>query len=153
MKIKMLILILPSFFNCSFFLLSLLFNTCGHFSVKNFSATTWLRILKFTTKLDSDELHCVVVSFLFNTVGNCSSIFSETSWAWIFLTILSFLWKWYNLWWLPIWVCELCSLLALLITKLCEFDQKITQLLTVHQPIALHGKVTDGNSHTTSRRS
>ena len=29
------------------------------FSVKNFSATTWLRILKFGTKLDSDELYCV----------------------------------------------------------------------------------------------
>ena len=29
------------------------------FSVKDFSATTWLRILKFGTKLDSDELYCV----------------------------------------------------------------------------------------------
>ena len=29
------------------------------FSVKNFSATTWVRILKFGTKLDSDELYCV----------------------------------------------------------------------------------------------
>ena len=26
------------------------------FSVKDFSATTWVRILKFDTKLDSDEL-------------------------------------------------------------------------------------------------
>ena len=26
------------------------------FSVKDFSATTWVRILKFGTKLDSDEL-------------------------------------------------------------------------------------------------
>ena len=28
------------------------------FSVKDFLATTWLRILKFCTKLDSDELYC-----------------------------------------------------------------------------------------------
>ena len=29
------------------------------FSVKDFSATTWVRILKFGTKLDGDELYCV----------------------------------------------------------------------------------------------
>ena len=29
------------------------------FSVKDFSATTWVRMLKFDTKLDSDELYCV----------------------------------------------------------------------------------------------
>ena len=29
------------------------------FSVKDFLATTWVRILKFGTKLDSDELYCV----------------------------------------------------------------------------------------------
>ena len=29
------------------------------FSVKDFSATAWLMILKFGTKLDSDELYCV----------------------------------------------------------------------------------------------
>ena len=29
------------------------------FSVKDFSATNWVRILKFGTKLDSDELYCV----------------------------------------------------------------------------------------------
>ena len=29
------------------------------FSVKDFSATTWVRILKFGTKLESDELYCV----------------------------------------------------------------------------------------------
>ena len=29
------------------------------FSVKDFSAPTWVRILKFGTKLDSDELYCV----------------------------------------------------------------------------------------------
>ena len=30
-----------------------------NFFVKDFSATTWVRILKFGTKLDSDELYCV----------------------------------------------------------------------------------------------
>ena len=29
------------------------------FSVKDFSATTWVRVLKFSTKLHSDELYCV----------------------------------------------------------------------------------------------
>ena len=29
------------------------------FFVNDFSATTWVRILKFGTKLDSDELYCV----------------------------------------------------------------------------------------------
>ena len=29
------------------------------YSVKDFSDTTWVRILKFGTKLDSDELYCV----------------------------------------------------------------------------------------------
>ena len=52
----MLILILPSFSIFHFFLLSLLYNI---FSVKDFSATTWVRILKFGTQLDSDELYCV----------------------------------------------------------------------------------------------
>ena len=31
------------------------------FFVKDFSATTWVRILKFGTKLDSDELYCVYI--------------------------------------------------------------------------------------------
>ena len=30
------------------------------FYVKDFSATTWVRILKFGAKLDSDELYCVI---------------------------------------------------------------------------------------------
>ena len=29
------------------------------FSIKDFSATTWVRIMKFGTRLDSDELYCV----------------------------------------------------------------------------------------------
>ena len=34
-------------------------SVCKLFSVKDFSATTWVRILKYHTKLDSDELNCV----------------------------------------------------------------------------------------------
>ena len=29
------------------------------FSVKDFLATTWVRIMKFVKKLDSDKLYCV----------------------------------------------------------------------------------------------
>ena len=36
------------------------------FSVKDFSATTWVRILKFGTKLDSDELYCVTKTATYN---------------------------------------------------------------------------------------
>ena len=56
----MLILILPSFFKFSFF--SFFHSYMIHidiFSVKDFSATNWVRILKFGTRLDSDELYCV----------------------------------------------------------------------------------------------
>ena len=44
-------------------------------------------------------------------------VFSETTWSRIMksLTILSFHWKCFNLWWLPLGVCELCSLLAIFI--------------------------------------
>ena len=56
----MLILILPSFFKFSFFpSFSLIYYIWTFFSVKDFSATTWVRFLKFDTKLDSDELYCV----------------------------------------------------------------------------------------------
>ena len=41
-------------FVCVFVCLSINF-----FSVKDFSATTWVRILKFGTKLESDELYHV----------------------------------------------------------------------------------------------
>ena len=56
----MLILILPSFFNFSFF--SFFHSYIIHidiFSVKDFSATTQVRILKFDSKLDSVLLYCV----------------------------------------------------------------------------------------------
>ena len=42
-------------FVCLFVCLSV----CRLFSIKDFSATTWVRILKFGTKLDSDKLYCV----------------------------------------------------------------------------------------------
>ena len=45
-----------------FVCLSVCLSVClfvNFFSVKDFSATTWVRILKFGTKLDSDELYCV----------------------------------------------------------------------------------------------
>ena len=35
------------------------FSLMEKFFVKDFSATTWVRILKYGTKLDSDELYCV----------------------------------------------------------------------------------------------
>ena len=35
------------------------FSPMEKFFVKDFSATSWVRILKFGTKLDSDELYCV----------------------------------------------------------------------------------------------
>ena len=57
MKIKMLILILASFFIFSFCRSYIIHMDI--FSVKDFSATTWLMILKFGTKLDSNELYCV----------------------------------------------------------------------------------------------
>ena len=55
---------------------------CKLFSLEDFSATTWVRILKFGTKLDSDELYCVtkkshilpispfICSFFFLSNGN-----------------------------------------------------------------------------------
>ena len=39
-----------------FVCLSVCLSVCKLFSAKDFSATTWLRILKFGTKLDSDKL-------------------------------------------------------------------------------------------------
>ena len=48
------------------------------FSVKDFSATTLLRILEFGTKLDSDDLFEVCpLSLLYNTYGHFSSEFSQ----------------------------------------------------------------------------
>ena len=41
------------------FAFSVIIFVCKLISVKDFSTTTWVRILKFGTKLDSDELYCV----------------------------------------------------------------------------------------------
>ena len=49
-------------FAFSVIMLSVCLSVClsvNFFSVKDFSATTWVWILKFGTKLDSDELYCV----------------------------------------------------------------------------------------------
>ena len=64
------------------------------FFVKDFSATTWVRILKFGTKLDSDELYCVTKEqphiayqslylFIFLSLQwkKISSDFSATTWV------------------------------------------------------------------------
>ena len=44
---------------CNYVCLSVCLSVCKLFSVNNFSATTWVRILKYGTKLDSDELYYV----------------------------------------------------------------------------------------------
>ena len=60
MKTKMLILIFPSFFQIfNFPSVTPIQYIWTFLSVKDFSATARLRILKFGTKLDSDELYCV----------------------------------------------------------------------------------------------
>ena len=51
-------ILLISPFICSFFFF-LSNENVNFFSVTHFLATAWVRILKFGTKLDSDELYCV----------------------------------------------------------------------------------------------
>ena len=64
------------------------------FFVKDISATTWVRILKFGTKLDSDELFCVtkknsqlllfrpfICSFFFLSNGNFCHRFLSSYWS------------------------------------------------------------------------
>ena len=48
-----------AFFVMMFGCLSVGLSVCKLFSVKDFSATNWVRVLKFGTRLDSDELYCV----------------------------------------------------------------------------------------------
>ena len=57
------------------------------FSVKDFSATTRVRILKFGTKLDSDELYCVTKNshILLISPFICSFFFLQ----WKFLSQIS----------------------------------------------------------------
>ena len=66
-------------FFCVFVCLSVNF-----FSVKDFSAITWVRILKFGTKLDSDELYRVAKK----TATYCLSVplfvhFSSLQWKFL----------------------------------------------------------------------
>ena len=58
-------------------------------SVKDFSATTWVRILKFGTKLDSDELYCVTKNSHILLIS--TFICSFFSLQWKFLSQISLL--------------------------------------------------------------
>ena len=63
------------------------------FSVKDFSATTWVKVLKFGTKLDSGESYCVtkkqphnayqslICSFFFLSNGNFYHRFLSSYWS------------------------------------------------------------------------
>ena len=79
-----------------FVYLSVCLSVClfvNFFSVKDFSATTWVRILKFGTKLDSDGLHCVtknspillispfICLFFFLSNGNFCHRFLSSYWS------------------------------------------------------------------------
>ena len=58
------------------------------FFVKDFSATTWVRILKFGTKLDSDELYCVTKEQL-HIAYQSFYLFIFLSLQWKFLSQIS----------------------------------------------------------------
>ena len=58
------------------------------FFVKDFSATTWVRILKFGTKLDSDELYCVTKEQL-HIAFQSLSLFIFLSLQWKYLPQIS----------------------------------------------------------------
>ena len=70
------------------------------FSVKDFSAATWLRIMKFGTKLDSDELYFVtknshillishfICSFVFLSNENFCHRFLSSYWSQCFLNFV-----------------------------------------------------------------
>ena len=74
--------------------MSVCLSVCKLFSVKDFSAATWVRILKFSTKLHSDELYCVTrkkqphiayqslfCSFFFLFNGNYYHTFLSSYWS------------------------------------------------------------------------
>ena len=67
--------------------------------------------------MPSSNFQFFLLSLLYNIWTFFIKVFSEASWFRIMksLTILSFLWRCYNLWWLPPGVCELCSLLAIFV--------------------------------------
>ena len=59
------------------------------FSVKDFSATTWVRILKFGTKLDSDEFYCVTKKKQPHIAYQSLYLFIFLSLQWKFLSQIS----------------------------------------------------------------
>ena len=61
---------------CNYFSLSVCLSV-NFFTVKDFSATTWVRILKVGTKLDKDELYCVTKNSYIWLISpfNCSFFF------------------------------------------------------------------------------
>ena len=82
-------ILLISPFICSFFFLSNgNFCHCKLVSVKDFSATTWVRILKFGTKLNSDELYCVTKEQL-HIAYQFLYVFIFLSLQWKFLSQIS----------------------------------------------------------------
>ena len=108
------IFILPSFsiFRVFFYHLSLLC-AYGHFPSK-ISGITWLGIIKFGTKLCYEKLYCVTKN---------QPHIAYLSLYFFFLSFqTNFLWKCYNLWWLPPGVCELCSLLAIFLVHCGSYD-------------------------------
>ena len=58
------------------------------FFIKDFSATTWVRILEFCTKLDSDELYCVTKKQL-QIAHQSLYLFIFLSLQWKFLSQIS----------------------------------------------------------------
>ena len=66
------------------------------FSVKDFSATIWVRILKFGTKLDSDELYCVTKVCNKRTATYCLSVLLLVHFSFSPLEIAVFLYPQYE---------------------------------------------------------
>ena len=71
-----------------FVCLSVCLFVCKLFSIKDFSATTWVRILKFGTKLDSVELYCVTKEQL-HIAYQSLYVFIFLSLQWKFLSQIS----------------------------------------------------------------
>ena len=62
---------------------------CKLFFVKDFSTTMWVRILKFGTKLDSDELYCVTKKNQLHIACHSLYLFIFLSLKWKFLSQIS----------------------------------------------------------------
>ena len=75
---------------CKYVCLSVCLSVCLYvnlFSVKDFSTTTWVRILKFDTKLDSDEVYCVTKTA---TYGLSVLLFVHFSFSQVELSVTHF---------------------------------------------------------------